>query len=148
MSALLDALSQYVAVRRALGTQLAEPAQTLRQFVTFLEQAGSPRITTQLALRWAMTPRGVQPATWARRLSMVRRVAAWWSAFDPSTEVPPHRLLPARKRRRPPHIFTDEEIGRLMAAAAQGRSRTACAPSPTRRSSACWRPPACALARR
>jgi integrase len=55
---------------------------------------------------------------------MVRRFAAWWSAFDPATEVPPPRLLPARKRRRPPHIFTDEEIRRLMAAAAQRRSRT------------------------
>ena len=124
MSALHNALSQYVAVRRALGTQLSEPAQTLRQFVTFVERAGSSRITTQLALRWAMMPKGVQPATWARRLSMVRRFATWWSAFDPSTEVPPHRLLPARKRRPRPHIFTDEEIGRLMAAAARRRSRT------------------------
>jgi integrase len=59
---------------------------------------------------------------------MARRFAAWWSAFDPSTEVPPPRLLPARKRRRPPHIFTDEEIGRLMAAAAQRRSRTGLRP--------------------
>jgi integrase len=124
MSTLADALSQYVTVRRAFGTRLAEPAQTLRQFVTFVERAGSSRITTELALRWAMTPTGVQPATWARRLSMVRRFAAWWSAFDPSTEVPPPRLLPARKRRRPPHIFTEEEIGRLMAAAAHRRSRT------------------------
>jgi len=124
MSALHEALSEYVTVRRALGTRLSEPAQTLRQFVTFVERAGSPRITTQLALRWAMMPKGVQPATWARRLSMVRRFAAWWSVFDPATEVPPPRLLPARKRRRPPHIFTDEEIRRLMATAAQRPSRT------------------------
>lgn len=124
MSALHDALSQYVTVRRALGARLSEPAQTLRQFVTYAEREGSSRITIQLALRWAMTPQGVQPATWARRLSMVRRFATWWSAFDPATEVPPPRLLPARKRRRRPHIFTDEEIGRLMAAAAHRRSRT------------------------
>ena len=124
MSALPDALSQYVTVRRALGTRLSEPAHTLRQFVTFLEREGSSRITTQLALRWATMPQGVQAATWARRLSMVRRFAAWWSAFDSTTEVPPARLLPARKRRRTPHIFTDDEIGRLMDAAAQRRSRT------------------------
>jgi len=124
MSALPDALSQYVTVRRALGTRLSEPAHTLRQFVTFLEREGSSRITTQLALRWATMPQGVQAATWARRLSMVRRFAAWWSAFDSTTEVPPPRLLPARKRRRTPHIFTDDEIGRLMDAAAQRRSRT------------------------
>ena len=55
---------------------------------------------------------------------MVRRFAVWLSAFDPQTEVPPPRLLPARKRRRRPHIFTDEEIERLMAEAARRRSPT------------------------
>ena len=56
MSTLHDALAQYVTVRRALGTRLAEPAATLSQFVAFLEREGSPRITTALALRWAMAP--------------------------------------------------------------------------------------------
>jgi integrase len=55
---------------------------------------------------------------------MVRRFAHWLSAFDPRTEVPPPRLLPARKRRRRPYIFTDEEIGRLMAEAARRPSPT------------------------
>jgi hypothetical protein len=63
MSALHDALSQYVTVRRARCTQLTEPAATLEQFVTFLEGEGSSHVTTTLALRWAMTPHGVQPAT-------------------------------------------------------------------------------------
>jgi integrase len=103
---------------------LTEPAVTLGQFVTFLEGHGSSRITTPLALQWAMAPQGVQPATWARRLSMVRRFAVWLSAFDPQTEVPPPRLLPARRRRRRPHIFTDQEIGGLMAEAARRRSPT------------------------
>lgn len=124
MTSLHDALSQYVTVRRALGTRLTEPAVTLGHFVTFLEGEGSSRITTNLALQWAMAPQAVQPATWARRLSMVRRFAVWLSAFDPHTEVPPPRLLPARRRRRRPHIFTDEEIGRLMAEAARRRSPT------------------------
>jgi integrase len=124
MSPLHDALAQYVTVRRALGTRLAEPAATLRQFVAFLEREGAPRITTALALRWAMAPHGVQRATWARRLSMVRRFATWLSAFEPHTEVPPRGLLPGRRRRRRPHIFTEAEIGRLMAAAAQRRSAT------------------------
>jgi integrase len=124
MSPLHKALSQYVTVRRALGTRLAEPARTLRHFVTFLERQGSSHITTPLALEWAMTPQGVQPATWARRLSMVRRFAHWLSASVPQTEVPPARLLPAQRRRRRPHIFSDEEIGRLMVEAAQRRSRT------------------------
>jgi integrase len=128
MSALHDALQQYVAVRRALGTRLVEPAVTLSHFVAFLEREGSARITTTFALRWAMAPQGAQRATWARRLSMVRRFATWLSAFDPQTEVPPPRLLFAGRRRRHPHIFTDAEIGRLMAEAAHRRSRTGLRP--------------------
>lgn len=124
MSVIRDALGQYVAVRRALGTQLREPAVTLGHFVDFLEREGAEFITTELALRWATEPAGVQRATWARRLTMVRRFAAWLSAVDLRTELPPRRLIDARRRRTRPHIFTDQEIERLMTEAAR-------LPSPT-----------------
>jgi len=119
MSALHDALAKYVAVRRALGSKLGEPAVTLGHFVEFLEREGKQFITTELALRWAQEHEGVQRATWARRLSMVRGFAVWLSALDPRTEVPPRRILEARRQRNKPHIFTDNEIGRLMAEAAR-----------------------------
>jgi len=96
MSALRDALAQYVALRRALGTQLQEPAMTLVHFLEFLEREGAEFITSELALRWAMEPKLVQRATWARRLGMVRRFASWLSTIDPRTEVPPRRLLARR----------------------------------------------------
>jgi len=118
MSALGDALKQYVALRRALGTKLEEPARTLVYFLDFLEREGADHITSALALRWAMEPKDVQRATWARRLGMVRRFAVWLSTVDAQTEIPPPRLLAARRRRNKPHIFTDQEIGRLMQEAA------------------------------
>ena len=124
MSALRDALAKYVAIRRALGSQLGEPAVTLGHFVEFLEREGAQFITTELALRWAQQPEGVQRATWARRLSMARRFAAWLSALDPRTEVPPRGILEARRQRNKPHIFSDYEIGRLMAEAARLSSPT------------------------
>jgi hypothetical protein len=71
MITLRDALPQYVAFRRALGTKLHEPAQTLVDFVNHVENQKARFITTELALRWAMKPQGVQRATWGRRLSMV-----------------------------------------------------------------------------
>src|SRR5262252_1931246 len=124
MSALYDALTQYVALRRALGTKLHEPAITLGYFVDFLKREGAEFITSELALRWAMQPQGVQRATWARRLGMVRRFASWLSTVDPRTEVPPPRLLAARRRRNKPHIFTEQEIVRLMGEAARLTSPT------------------------
>jgi site-specific recombinase XerD len=118
MSALQDALTQYVALRRALGTQLREPAMTLSHFVEFLKSEGAEFITSELALRWAMEPKLVQRATWARRLGMVRGFASWLNTVDPRNEVPPRRLLAARRRRNKPHIFTKQEIVRLMDEAA------------------------------
>ena len=124
MNGLRDALPQYVALRRALGTKLQEPARTLERFLDFLEREGSEFITSELALRWAMEPQGVQRATWARRLGMVRRFAAWFSTIDARTEVPPHRLLAPRPKRNKPHIFTEQEVGQLMAAATRLGSPT------------------------
>src|SRR5205807_2834906 len=47
-------------------------------------------------------------------VGMVRRFAIWHSAIDPRTEIPPVGLLPHRYRRKPPHIYSDEEIERLL----------------------------------
>lgn len=117
MITLREALPQYVALRRALGTKLQEPARTLADFVNFVEREKAAFITTELALRWAMKPYGVQRATWGRRLSMVRKFAAWFSTIDSRTEVPPRRLLAGRQRRKPPHIYSAQEIEQLMAEA-------------------------------
>lgn len=124
MSALRDALTQYVSLRRALGTKLEEPARTLGYFLEFLESEGSKFITTKLALRWAMQPKLVQRATWARRLGMVRKFASWLNTVDPRNEVPPRRLLAARRRRNKPYIFTAQDIERLMNQAARLDSPT------------------------
>jgi integrase len=114
MSAFRDALVKYVAVRRALGTKFQEPALTLDHFVDFLEREEAEFITSELALRWATEPKGVQRATWARRLTMVRGFAEWLSAVDARTVVPPRRLLDGRRCRNAPHIYDDQEIERLM----------------------------------
>jgi integrase len=57
-------------------------------------------------------------------LGVVRRFAAWLSATDPRTEVPPKDLLPSRLVRKPPYIYTDEEIVRIVEAASRLASPT------------------------
>jgi len=109
-----QALNDYVSVRRSLGFRFQTPAILLRSFVVFLQAAGASHITRELALRWALQPAKVQPSTWTARLGMVRRFAIWCSATEPLTEIPPADLLPHPYRRKPPHIFSDEEIERLL----------------------------------
>jgi integrase len=108
------ALKDYLRIRRRLGFLLREPETSLRDFVAFLRAQRASYISTALALRWATQPTQVQPATWACRLSMVRRFAIWLSAFEPRTEIPPTGLLPYRYRRTLPYIYGDEEITRLL----------------------------------
>jgi integrase len=124
MSALHDAVEEYVTVRRGLGTQLRLSAVALRRFADFLHDEGAEFVTTELALRWAQEPSRCLPSTWAERLGVVRRFAAWMSATDPRTEVPPRGLLPHRRRRKTPYIYGDEEIEQLMAEATRLKSPT------------------------
>ena len=109
-----QALKDYIRIRHSLGFQLRQPASLLRDFVAFLRAEGTSHITTTLALRWATQPSQAEPARWAARLGMVRRFATWYSATDPRTEIPSADLLPYHHRRKPPHIYSDEEIERLL----------------------------------
>jgi integrase/recombinase XerD len=109
-----QALNDYVSVRRSLGFRFQTPAIVLRSFVVFLQAEGASHITRELALRWALQPAKAQPSTWTARLGMVRRFAIWCSATEPLTEIPPADLLLHPYRRRPPHIFSDEQIERLL----------------------------------
>jgi integrase len=122
MSALHDALTEYLAARRALGTQLKWPESSLRGFVDYLEAEGAEFVTIEHAVSWAIQPVGVQRATHARRLGIVRGFAAWLQVTDARTQVPPPRLLPSTNRRPAPHIYSDREIADLMTAAGQLRS--------------------------
>ena len=114
MNSLEQALKDYLRIRRSLGFLLREPASCLRNFVAFLQAQRASYITTELALRWATQPTKDQPSTWAWRLDMVRRFAIWLSAFEPRTEIPPLGLLPHHYRRKLPHIYSDEEIEKLL----------------------------------
>ncbi|MDP2959730.1 MAG: tyrosine-type recombinase/integrase [Longimicrobiales bacterium] len=119
MSALRESLEEYLAIRRSLGFKLTSLARHLHNFVDYAEDENASYITTELALRWAQLPTRVQPATRAARLAFVRRFAAWRSATDRRTQVPPEGLLSHRYRRKPPYIYSDDEIGGIVLTAGE-----------------------------
>ena len=118
---LREALADYLRVRRRLGFAMPQDGRLLEGFVEFLEQAGAERITTELALRWARMPVHAHPHRWRQRLSVVRGFARYLATLDPASEVPSKDLLPGTRQRLAPHIYTEQEITELMAAA--GRLR-------------------------
>jgi len=117
MSALKASLRDYLAFRRALGFKLITEQRLLERFVQFAASAGATFITTELALKWVNQEDDTPPGHRAGRLAVLRRWARFASATDPRTIVPPEDLLPSRRRRIAPYLFTDKEIHALIAAA-------------------------------
>ena len=114
MSSLEQHLTEYLAVRRAMGYKLARAGKLLPQFTAWMAEHDQRVITSKLALQWATCP----PATgsnWHRhRLTVLRGFAAHLHAIDPVHEVPPADLLPWQQRRAVPYLYTDAEILALM----------------------------------
>jgi len=110
-------MQQYLSLRRSLGFKLINAESTLQSFVAFAEKEATSYVTTDLALRWVKLSTAKEPATLADRLNVVRRFAIWTSAVDERTEVPPKNLLPYRYQRKPPYIYSDEEVEGLVGAA-------------------------------
>jgi integrase/recombinase XerD len=117
MTALHDAVADYLTIRRALGFKLVEHERLLNDFAVFLEQTGASTITTELAVAWAVRSRGTEG--WkAARLSVIRGFAGYLRTIDPATEIPPTGILLHRKHYTIPYLYSDQEIARLLAAAA------------------------------
>ena len=117
MTALAPHVEDYLAIRRALGFKLRSERRMLADFAAFMDMVGSSTVTIDAALRWATTPTGVGHAYLAQRMRAVRGFARYMHGIDPATEIPPLELLPARRHRPTPHIYTEQQIAALMAAA-------------------------------
>jgi integrase/recombinase XerD len=114
MSKLRTAVDNYVALRRGLGFKLGRTETRLRQFLVFMEGKRTTRITTALALEFAMEAAHLDPRTKAHRLSAVRGFARYHLAADPATEIPPLGLLPGGSKRAHPYLYSEAEILRLL----------------------------------
>lgn len=117
MTNLHAAVDDYLSIRRHLGFSLERHGRLLPAFVDYLEAIGEERVTTVAALDWAMLPSDARPAWWAARLGVVRGFARHLRAVDPVHEVPPERLLPSRRSRTSPYLYSDDDVSALMHAA-------------------------------
>jgi integrase len=118
MSDLRQALDDYLTMRRALGYKMDKAERLVGQFIAFAEDRGETHIRTATALAWATRPAGAAAIWTSRRLAEVRLFARHLRALDAVTEVPPDDLLPARKRRATPYLYTPQEVAALMQATA------------------------------
>ncbi len=117
-------LTSYIELRRGLGFRVGTQAQVLRAFDRFVadQQPGAP-LTQTLAVEFAAHGGHDSAALSARRYHVVRLFADYVATFEPATPLFDPRALTMPRRKPLPHIYTPEELARLLAGTAHVSAR-------------------------
>jgi integrase/recombinase XerD len=113
----MQAIDEYLAVRRAVGFRLQTTEYLLRSFAQFAVGRGEDHVYQRTAIDWAaLAP---SPEQRDRRLSVVRIFARHARAENDAHEIPPGHIFAHSRSRRRPYIFTCGGVRRLMEEAAR-----------------------------
>ena len=113
---LSEAVTRHIELYRSMGFKYKVQAYMLHSFAKFAQSRSEKFIQTDTVVEWA----GCAPSVRQRhdRLLIIRRLACALNAEDNRHQVPPTGIFGrARKSRRTCHIFTADEIDRLLRAA-------------------------------
>jgi integrase len=114
---MIDHVNRYLVLRRATGFKLVDPERVLCSFARFATDRGEEHVRSESVIAWA--GESSSQLERHRRLGSVVRFAMFLHAEDPTHEIPPRDHFHARQVRRAPHILSEEEIARLIIAAAE-----------------------------
>lgn len=113
-------IDDYLAERRRQGFRLRSRDAFLSSFARFVaaKRHRGP-LTVELIAEWVRTAKGGHgdAGTWARSWGRLRHFIRYLQQFEPDTEVPETSLFGAEPGRVTPHIYHDDEIVDLLAAA-------------------------------
>lgn len=113
-------VERYLAERVRLGFGLRRPSYGLRSFARHVRAVGHRGpLTVEIMADWARhdSHGSSDPRTSARRLKLLRPFTRWLQQFEPRTEVPDIALFGRLPERLAPHIYFEQEIVDLLAAA-------------------------------
>lgn len=110
---------EYLDERRRLGYALSNSGAMLLAFAHFADKVGHKGpLTLKLIVDWAKgQATRTTPITWARRVEIIRPFAKFCARYEPKTAIPSVDMFGPAHRRLTPHIYSDEEVAALLAAA-------------------------------
>jgi len=118
---MLTTIEAYLTLRRATGFAMSNAEYLLKSFAAFAIRRGQTHVHTQTAIDWATL--GPSVAQRDARLKAVCRFVRHVRVDDARHELPPANHFGARKTRRPPHIYSAQEIDHLIEAALRLRPK-------------------------
>ena len=110
----------YLIERRRLGFGLRTIGYSILGFARYVDALNSQEpITVEIMAAWARQDKGNtgKPSTWARRLKKLRSFCRYLQQFDPRTEIPDDSIFGRVGQRLAPHIYSEQEVIDLLAAA-------------------------------
>ncbi len=116
-----ERVETYLAEKRRLGFELKSGGLMLHRFARYADESGHKGpLTTKLTTSWCKE-QSPSPLTfsWAVRLKALRPFAKYMKQVEPTTEFPQAPVFGKADRRLSPHIYTEEEIIDLLAAASR-----------------------------
>lgn len=117
MSCFAPRLNDYVALRRGLGFQFKVQAELLIRFDRFAHaRRHEGAITAELIIAFA-TSGSVSEVHQSRRYQVVCNFAQYLANFEPATPLMDPSFIRRPRQRPVPHIYTDDELRRLLEAA-------------------------------
>jgi len=112
--------ANYLSERRSLGFALRAPGYSINSFASYVDALNHREpLTVEVMADWARHDKGSsdKPETWARRLNKLRSFTRYLQQFEPRTEVPDDSTFGRIGQRLAPHIYSENEIVDLLAAA-------------------------------
>lgn len=107
-------LNDYVALRRRLGFQFKTQAEVLIQFDRFARaRRHDGAMTAELIVAFA-TSGNVSEVHQSRRYQVICNFTEYLANFEPATPLMDPRFIRWPRQRPVPHIYTDDELHRLL----------------------------------
>ncbi len=110
-------VERYVALRKATGFKFRDSEAMLLSFATYAEARGDDVVRAETAVAWAGQSKSSRRSH--ERLRVVTRFAQFLRAEDPRHEVPPEGVFRPQAVRPSPHIYSEEDIARIVTYAAK-----------------------------
>ncbi|MEY4583224.1 MAG: hypothetical protein RL701_7927 [Pseudomonadota bacterium] len=120
-SALGTLITSYLALKNALGRRFTIEKTVFVQLDRFLidHYPDASTLTVDSFAAWCLTLVHLMPTVRRNRMRIVRNLCLYWRRTDPACFVPDPLGFPAPHAPRRPYIFTEEQVVRLLEAAAK-----------------------------